>query len=882
MALFGEVWRRLTFLFKRRQFNRDLDEEMRLHRDLRAQAHAEEGMEGPEARQAATRHFGNTLLLREQSRDEWGFAWLDTFLQDVRYGVRQFRRNPGFAAAAILVLALGIGASVAIFAFVDAALIKPLPYKNPARLVAVSESDRAMRRTNLSYLDYLDWKRLNTAFDSLDVWTGNGILLRTTSGTQPARGASVSSGFFRTLGVAPILGHDFHTGDDLSGAERTVILSYAAWQKWFGAAKDVIGQSVSLSGEGYTIVGVLPQDFQFAPRGGADFWTAIQPSNSCEKRRSCHNLWGVARLKPDVSVDAAQADMQTIARLLEERYPDSNRGQGATVMPLSQVIVGTVRPILLILLGGAGFLLLIACINVASLLLARSEGRKREIAIRGALGASPLRLIRLLATEAMVLVAAGFGLGLLSAAWAANSLIRLVPQDMLTNMPYLQGIGLSPRVWAFAGTVALLATVLLSAAPSLHVSLSDMREGLVEAGRGSSGTLWRRLGSKLVVLELAIAVILLVGAGLLSKSLYRLLHVDLGFQPAHVATLTVVLPESRYKNNDQIVALARQIHNHVSALPGVGSVGISTVLPASYNGNTWWIRVVGRPYNGEHNEVNMRDVSAGYLSTLHAKLLSGRDFTDAEDASKPRVVIINQAFAKKYFPGQNPIGRQIGDYVLSRNSIMEVIGVVDDVREGALDSEIWPAIYVPFNQDPDTYFSVVVRTSQLPESLLPAIDAAVRQTDPGLGTVEQTTMTARIQASSTAYLHRSAAWLIGGFAALAFLLGIVGLYSVVAYSVSQRYHEFGIRLALGAGKGDLFRLVLGRGLLLSLAGTGIGIVGAYSISRLLSSLLFGVSAGDSLTFASVALLLTFVALAACYFPARRATRIDPNVALRNE
>ncbi|MDE3136361.1 MAG: ABC transporter permease [Acidobacteriota bacterium] len=882
MEFFGEIWRRLTFLLKRRQFDRDLEDEMRLHRELRAQAHAKEGMESAEARQTAKRQFGNTLLLRERSRDQWGFAWLDTFLQDIRYGLRQFRRNPAFASAAVGVLALGIGASVAIFAFVDAALIKPLPYSNPARLVAVSEGNRAMRRTNLSYLDYLDWNRLNTVFDSLEVWTGNGYLLRTASGTQPARGANVSSGFFRTLGVAPILGHDFHAGDDLPNAERTVVLSYGAWQKWFGGSRNVIGQSVVLSGEDYTVVGVLPRDFQFAPRGGADFWTIIQPSNTCEKRRSCHNLWGVARLKPGVSVDAAQADMQTIARLLEKRYPDSNRGQSATVMPLSQVIVGTVRPILLILFGGAGLLLLIACINVASLLLARSESRKREIAVRGALGASPLRLIRLLATEAMVLVAAGCCLGLLSAAWAANSLIRLVPQDMLTNMPYLQGTGLSPRVWAFAGAVAVLATVLLSAAPSLHVSLSDMREGLVEAGRGSSGTLWRRLGAKLVVLELAIAVILLVGAGLLSKSLYRLLRVDLGFQPDHLATLTVVLPDSRYKNNDQIVALARQIQNRVSALPGVRSAAISTVLPVSYNGNTWWIRIVGRPYNGEHNEVNMRDVSAGYLSTLRAKLLSGRYFTDAEDASKPRVVIINRAFAQKYFPGQNPIGQRIGDYVLSRNSIMEVIGVVDDIREGALDSEIWPAIYVPFNQDPDTYFSVVVRTSQLPESLLPAIDAAIRQADPGLGTVEQTTMAARIQASSTAYLHRSAAWLIGGFAGLAFLLGVVGLYSVVAYSVSQRYHEFGIRLALGAGKGDLFRLVLGRGLFLSLAGVGIGLVGAFSISRLLSSLLFGVSAGDPWTFAAVASLLTVVALTACYFPARRATRIDPNVALRYE
>ncbi len=868
-------------LLRREQFDADLDEEMRLHRELREQEQIERGVSAQEARYAAQRRFGNDLVLREESRDMWGWSWLENLLQDVRYSFRSLAKSRGFATTAIFTLALGICASVAIFAFVDAALIKPLPYPNPNRLVEVTESIALIPRANLSYLDYLDWRRLNKVFNSMDVWIGSGDFLSTQAGAQVVRSAKVSDGFFRTLGVTPTLGRDFHPGEDLPNAPRTVLLSHAAWQKWFGGRNDVLGHSVTLSGTPYTIIGVLPREFMFAPRGRADFWTTVNPSGSCEVRRSCHNLTGVARLREDVSVQAAFANMKSIAQQLEKQYPDSNRGQGASVVLLTNAIYGDIRPILLALLGAAGLLLLIACVNVTSLLLARSESRKLEIAVRGALGASAGRLLRQFAAEGFVLVAGGAVLGLISAAWAMQLLIRLIPAGMMADMPYLEGLGLNSRVLAFAAAISLLAATLLAVTPAFRLSWSHLREGLAEGGRSSAGILWRRFGSNLVTLEVAVAVVLLVGAGLLGKSFYRLLRVDLGFQPDHLATLGVAAPPANYGKDAQAVALGRQIMSRIASLPGVQSVAITTrQLPVSFNGNTDWIRFVGRPYNGKHNEVNERDVSAAYFTTLHARLLRGRYFSDAEDETKPRVVIINQALARNYFPGQDPIGQRIGDTELSPKSIRQIVGVVDDVREGALDSDIWPAEYLPFNQSPESYIGVIVRTSQAEQSLLPTLETAIRQIDPGLVTVDESTMIERINDSQTAYLHRSSAWLVGGFAALALLLAVVGLYGVIAYSVSQRTREIGIRMALGAQRCSVYRLVLREAAWLICVGIVLGLAGSVVAATLMRKLLFGTQAWDVPTLAAVAAALALSAMLASYVPARRATKVDPMVALR--
>jgi len=807
---------------------------------------------------------------------------METLVHDIRYALRQLRKSPAFAGTAILVLSLGVCASVAIFAFVDAALIKPLPYPNSSRLVDVTESAAMFRRANLSYPDYLDWKKLNHAFSSLDAYNDTGYLLRTPTGTEPVPGMRVSDGFFRTLQVAPILGRDYYAGEDLPAATKTVILTYSAWQKRYGGRKDVIGQTVLLSEVGYTIIGVLPETFQFAPGGNSEFWTTLHADDYCGQRRGCHNLYGIGRLNDGVSIETARAEIRTIARQLELQYPVDNRGQGASVEPLSKVFVADIRPILLVLLGGAGLLLVIACVNVASLLLVRSESRKREIAVRGALGASRPRLMRQFVTEGFVLMAAGTILGMVAAQGAMQILLHLISKDMMAGMPYLNGLGVNIHVLAFAATVAFVGASLFSLAPVMRLPLTKLREGLTEGGRSHAGTLWRRFGANFVVVELAVAVVLLVGAGLLGKSFYRLLHVEIGFQPDHLATVTVALSDASYAKNEQVIAVVRKITDRVSSLPGVQSVGLTTMLPVSHNGNTTWIRIVGHPYNGEHNEVNQRNVNPELFTTLRAKLLRGRYFTGADDASKPNVVIINRTLETKYFPGEDPIGKRIGDNQLSPKSIAEIVGVVDDLKDGSLDSEIWPAVYYPFNQSTDTYFSLVVRTSQAEQSILPALVSAVREVDGGIGTMDETTMAARIYDSPSAYLHRSSAWLVGGFAFLALLLGVVGLYGVISYSVSQRTREIGVRMALGAERSSVSQLILREAIRLAVAGIATGLLCAVGVASMMRTLLFGVQSWDAATLATVAVVLGLSALVASYLPARRAARVDPMVALRYE
>ena len=873
---------RLAGLLHHGRRDQELAAEIDSHLQLHIDDNLRSGMTPEQARRNAILKLGSVEATKEACRDRNTVPFLENLMQDSRFAIRQLSKNPGFTSTAILMLALGMCACIAIFAFVDAALIKPLPYLNPARLVHVTESVPLIPRASLSYLDYLDWKKLNAVFTSLDAYTATGYLLSTPTGTEPVPSERVSDGFFRTLGITPLLGRDFYAGEDLPGTPNTVILSYATWQKRFGGKTDVIGRVLKLSGVPYTVVGVLPQTFQFAPRGGAELWTTLHPSGFCESRRSCHNLEAIGRLKDGVSVEAALANMKAIAAQLEKQYPDSNRGQGASVLPLSEVIVGDVRPILLVMLSGAGLLLLIACVNVASLLLVRSESRKREIAVRSSLGASSVRLISQFVTEASVLIAVGSVLGLIFAAWAMRLLTKLIPEDISVAMPYLQGLGLNVRVLALAAIVALLAAVLFSITPTLRLQFSEMREALAEGSRGSAGNTWRRLGSNLVILELAIAVVLLVGAGLLGKSFYRLLHVELGFQPDHLATLQVAAPDSQYGKDEQATALGRRIVSRMASLPGVKSAAIASMLPVSFNGNTFWVRFVGRPYHGEHNEVNQREVSSEYFTTLQATLLRGRYFTDAEDASKPRVAIINQAFARQYFPGEDPIGKKIADTDLSQKSITEIVGIVDDIKDGPLDSEIWPAVYYPFNQSPETYFSVVARTSQAEQSVLPAMVAAVHRIDPDLGTMGEATMTQKINLSPSAYLHRSSAWLVGGFAAMALLLGVVGLYGVIAYSVSRRTREIGVRMALGAERKAVYRLILKEAGWLTVLGIVAGLLCSVAAASLMQKLLFGIRSWDLPTLLAVATVLAVSALLASYIPARRAASVNPVEALRVE
>jgi macrolide transport system ATP-binding/permease protein len=820
---------------------------------------------------------------KQAYRERSTLPLVENVLRDVRFAVRQLKKNPGFTVTAVLMLALGLCASVSIFAFVDAALIKPLPYANPARLVGVFGKLPLCPRCNLSYLDYLDLKKGNQVFSSFDVWAYGNYLLKTSAGTEPVPGARVSDGFFRTLGVTPILGRDFYVGEDSPGAARAVLLNYSTWKNRFGGRRDIVGQPVSLSDVSYTVVGVLPPEFHFAPRGGAEFWATLHDPTSCEKRRGCHNLSGVARLKDGVSVQTAGANMSATMAQLEKKYPETNHGQAVQTEPLSESIIGTIRPILIVLISGAVLLLLIACVNVSSLLLVRSESRRREIAVRGALGASPTRLAGQFVTEGLLLVVSGNILGLLCAYEVTRLLVHMIPTSMMVGMPYLREVGLNLRVAAFAGVVSLLAIILFSFIPVVRLPFAKMQEGLTDGGRGAAGTMWRRFGANLVVLELAIAVVLLVGAGLLSKSFYRLLEVELGFQPDHLATLLVAAPSANYGKDEQAIALERQVVSRMASLPGAKSAGVTSILPVTCSHcDTTWFRILGHPWNGEHNEIPQRTVSANYFSVLQARLLRGRFFTDGDDASKPHVILINQALAQQYFPGEDPIGRKIGDIDLTTGSLKEIVGIVDDIREGPLDSDVLPTMYYPFNQSADNYFSIVVRTTQDAATVLPTMVAGMHQIDPGIGVSDEATMDQRIQDSQSTYLHRSSAWLVGGFAAVALVLSVVGLYGVIAYSVSQRTREIGVRMALGAQRGAVYRMILREAGWLIAVGVVVGLGCSLAAGAMMRTLLFGVRAWDLPTLGAVAFVLGGSALIASYLPARRAASVNPVDALRAE
>ncbi len=875
-------WSRLRGLGRDSQREQEMADEIESHIQMQTDDNQRAGMTAEEARRQAILKLGGLEPTRQAYRERDTLPWIEHGMQDLRFALRQLAKNPGFALTAILMLALGIAASVSLFAFVDAALLKPLPYQEPNQLVAVYETAVMFPRSNLSYPDYLDWKRMNTTFQSLDVWGYGGYLLRASRSAEPVSGARVTDGFFRTLGVKPLLGRDFYSGEDLPSGPRTTILSYNTWQRRYGGRRDAIGQAVSLSGIPYTIVGVLPRNFNFAPRGAVEFWTPFHAYGQCDVRRSCHGIYGVARLKTDVSISTAHAEMKNIAAQLERQYPDSNRGQGANVIALSEAIVGQVRPILVVLLSGAGLLLLIACVNVSSLLLVRTESRKRETAVRGALGASPLRLVRQFVTEGLVLVLAGTALGLAAAYGTMHALLRLVPQDMLAAMPFLEGVGLNSRVLLFAAVIVVVATLLFALPPMARLPRAQLQEGLNEGGRGAAGTLWRRLGANLVIAELAIAMVLLVGAGLLGKSLYRLLHVELGFHPDHLATMSVGAPEIAYAKDDQKVRLYGELLARVSSLPGVQSGALTSVLPVTMNGNTDWLRFEGKPYHGEHNEVLQREVTSDYFATLHAAMSRGRPFTAEEDTSKPLVAIINRTLARQYFPGEDPVGKRLGDTQLTPKSMKVIVGVVDDFREGPLDEDVWPAIYYPLSQSTDSGFSLIARLKQDEAGVLPAMVAAVHSVDRDLGVTDETTMTLRMQASPTAYLHRSAAYLVGCFAALAALLGVVGLYGVVAYSVGQRTREIGVRMALGAQRSTIYGLVLKEACRLTVLGVAAGLVCSVAVLSLMGKLLFQVKSWDVPTLAGVSVALGAAALLASYLPAHRAASVNPVEALRAE
>ncbi len=891
---------RFRSLFRRDQVERELEDEFRDYVERRIEAEIARGLTPDEARYAAVRALGGIEQRKEECRDMRHVNFLEHRIQDLRFALRQLLKYPGFASTAILVLALGVATSVTIFAFVDAALIKPLPYEQPSRLFTVfgTRPDRAATQTSgdLSYLDFLDWQERNRAFRSMAAFDVRaGFILTTPAGPEPVPGLRVTSGFFRTLGVKPVLGRDFHREEEGPSAPPTVMLSYAAWQARFGGRSDVLGRTVTLQapwlpdGESHLVIGVLPPDFQFAMAQRADFWVTIRGAQGCWGRRSCRSLLAVARLRDDVSLQPATANMTSVLEQLRDEYPADHRNpEIAKLVPLRDVMLGEVRPILLMLLSAAGLLLVIACINVMSLLLARTDTRTREIGVRSALGASSARLVLQFATEALVLTVIATALGLVIASSGIPFLVRLLPPDVISRVPFIEGIGMNVRVLAFAGAVSAIAALVFALTPLLRISFSDRLVRLNEGSRGSGGRNWRRLGARLVVAELAVAVLLLVSAGLFGKSLYRLLHVDLGFNVRGLIAVPVTpislrtgaMGSAASTNNEQPGAFARRVAERLAALPAVRSAGYADLLPVGPGlapASMFWI--VGRPEDQQLKETwPVRRISVNYFSTLQATLLRGRSFTEEEVSSVRPVMIVNETAARRYFAGEDPIGRSIA-FGSPRAPAREIVGIVADIKDGPPETPAHPSAYVPFDE---AGFNVVIRTTQVEESLFPSLVAAIRESQPGVLVGQPTTMAERINELPSTSLHRSSACLVGAFAAMALVLSVVGLYGVVAYSVGQRAREIGVRMALGAHRRSVYRLVLGESAWLIGAGTALGVIGAVTAATVMRHLLFGVQSWDPPTLALAAAVLMVSALLASYVPARRAASVNPIEVLRAE
>lgn len=885
---------RFRAVFLTADVDRELQEELKYHFEREVDEGRAAGLSEDEAQFAARRRMGALAQNIEACRDTRGVNLIQHTLQDLRFAFRQLAANPGFACTGILVLSLGLAAAVTIFGFVDAALLRPLPYDTPSRLVHVFRTSPAtmpdQTRGSVSYLDFRDWRERSRGFRSIAAYDVRaGFNLTTSAGPERVRGLRVTSGFFRTLGVAPILGREFRDDEEGPSAPPAVVLSYDAWQSRFGGDPRVLGRTVSLGfpwvagSEPYVVIGVLPQQFIFPMAAKAEFWATIRGPQACWQVRSCQSLEAVARLADGVSREAAASNLTTVLEELRAEHPDHHRDQVvAKLMPLQDVMLGDIRPILLMLLGAAGLLWLIASINGVSLILARSQARRREVAVRSALGASTARLVLQFATEALVLSALSGALGLLVASWTVRALPRLLPADMIGRMPYFETIGLSAHVLVFAGVLSLIVGVVLGLIPIARMSTSQALSGLKEESRGSSGTMWRRVGAPLIVAELAIATILLVSAGLLGKSLYRLLNVDTGFNVHQLAVLSVS-PVSVQSSEeiDRPSRLARDVAERVAAVPGVVSVAYADLPPlASALAPSSTIVVAGRPEDEQVKDGGgpVRRVSQAYFKTLQATLLRGREFTSDDLAGTRPVVIINDTAAQRYFRGANPIGRSIA-FGAPASPQREIVGVVADIKDGPPETPPWPAAYVPFDQ---SAFTLIVRTARAEHTVIPSVAAAVHAVRSGLLITGQTTMAERIDALPSTSVNRSSAWLVGGFASVALVLGIVGLYGVVAFTVGQRTREIGVRMALGAQRRSVYGLVMGEAGRLVALGTAIGLASSVGLATVMRHLLFAVESWDPaiLTTASTALCLS--ALAASYLPARRAASVDPVQVLRAE
>jgi putative ABC transport system permease protein len=867
---------------RRDQFDSELEEEIRLHLEMKAEEYIAAGMAPGEARRAAQRRFGNETRLRELSRETWGFVMLETLLQDVRFGARVLAKHKGFTAVAVLTLALGIGMNTAIFSVVNAVLLRPLPYEDSHELVQIWGTQPQLDTAPMSPANFLDWREQNRVFKHIAAYTAQNINLSGVDDPERIRATRVSADLFELLRVRPALGRTFLAEEDQHGNHRVAILSHALWRRRFGASPTIVGQSLTLNDQSYVVVGVMPPEFTF-PRATTEMWTPIAFSPGERGTRNTNYISVIARLKPGVTLEQARSEMEALARRQQEQYPESNAGIGVKVISYKEQVVGNTRPTLLLLLGAVGFVLLIACANVANLLLARAAGRRKEMAVRSALGASRHRIIRQLLTESVLLALAGGGLGLLLAHWGLKSLVALQPADI----PRLAELSIDRGVLLFASALSLLTGMAFGLAPALQASKLDLNHALKEGDKAAGGGAGRQgLRSLLAVSEIALSLVLLIGAGLMIKSFWRLIQVDPGFNPENTLTMVISLPTSRYAETARQVAFFQHAVERVSNLPGVDAAGVTTDIPL-FGGNSTGFNVEGHPpyAPGRRPLVEFRSVSPGYFRAMGITLLRGRTFTEQDTGDAPGVVIINETLARRYFPDEDPIGKRLG--FSGPTDWREVVGVARDTRNYGLDEEVKPEAYMPYTQSAPGYLAgsisgmiLVVRTASDPQSMAAAVRREVQGLDKDQPIYNIKTMEQHL-AESLAQ-RRFSMLLLTLFGVVAVLLAVVGLYGVMSYMVAQRTHEIGLRMALGAQAQDILRLAVRQGLVVILIGIGIGLAGALALTRVMAGLLYGVGATDPATFAAIALMLACVSLIACYIPARRATKVDPLIALRYE
>jgi putative ABC transport system permease protein len=878
LARVSSWWRNLLH---RSRVERDLAADVASYLELLAEEKMRAGMSPDAARRAARIELGGVEQVKERVRAVRTGAWLDTLALDLRYGIRMLARSPGFAAVALLALALGIGANTAIFSVVDGVLLRPLPYPEAGRLVLVSRhfSRSTFPYGNLCLADYLDWRAGNRAFEDPAVYNRRRFDLTGTSEPEQVGGAAVTAGFFSALRVRPLLGRVFRSGEDGAAKERLAVISESLWRRRFGGNPGVIGQAVDLDGNRTTVVGVLPSSFHY-PRPDSEVWTNLVFDPPA--RRGPFFYRGLARLKPGVTLTQAQTELNAIARRVElgDRW---SSGLTFPMQPLREAIVGDARPALLVLFGAVSLVLLIASVNVANLLLARATAREREMAVRLGLGAGRARLLRQLLTESGLLAAAGGAAGAAVAAWGIELLRAWNPG----NLPRIQEVHLDARVLGFTLLVSLLTGLLFGLAPALQSSRAELAASLREGGRGSSaGAGRRRTRAVLVVSEIALSLLLLAGAALFLRSFVLLQQVETGLlaPPARVLTLQISPSAAKYRDAKTCIAFYERLLERVRHLPGVEAAAVADSLPPDQEGNADTYVIAGRPLApGELNPITSAPtVSADYFRALGIPLRKGRFFDQRDKLGSPPVAILSEGMARRDFAGQDPIGQRIKESGpdLNDSPTMEIVGVVGNTRYLGLSNAFDAAYYQPVAQNGGQKQFLVVRSAVHAAGLAPLLRREVQSIDHDVVVSAVATMEQAL--SDSVAQPRFRTLLLAAFAAVAVLLAATGIYGVIAYSVAQRTHEIGVRMALGAGRADVLRLVVGQGARLALAGIGSGMAGALALTRLLAKLLFGISATDPLTFILVPVLLAAVALAASFIPARRAAFIDPHVALKYE